>query len=112
MSDSKIDAQIFVMTKITSLVRDLPEEIFSNIEIKQNIQVAATEHLDNLIAQENEEEMSESADIGASGFGILGDIGLDEITTELQESGSTEDVEPGSDDFSSRSNLTVRGNES
>ncbi len=72
-----LDAQIFFMTKVDDLIRQLPEELFPNIETKQNIQAAVKESLDSLIEQENEEEVIETLDSSDNNFGILGDIGLD-----------------------------------
>ena len=68
------EAQIFAMTKIVGLVRMLPEEIFSNIENKQNMQQAAQDCLDGLVETENGEEMADAVTEGDQNYGILGDI--------------------------------------
>ena len=81
---TELEAQIFTMTKVVNLVRMLPEEIFSNIESKQNMLAAATESLDYLIEQESEEEIGDVVDAGDGGFGILGDIGID-VDSEDEE---------------------------
>ena len=73
---SELEAQIFAMTKIVDLVRMVPEEIFSNIESKQNMQQAAQEYLDSLVEFENEEDMGDVAVEGDQGYGILGDISI------------------------------------
>ena len=73
---SDLEAQIFTMTKIVDLVRMVPEEVFSNIESKQNMQQAAQEYLDSLIENENEDEMADIAVEGDQGYGILGDISI------------------------------------
>lgn len=73
---SDLEAQIFAMTKIVGLVRMVPEEIFSNVETKQNMQQAAQEHLDSLVESENEEDMADVAVESDQGFGILGDISI------------------------------------
>ena len=71
-----LEAQIFAMTKIVGLVRMIPEEIFSNIESKQNMQLAAQEYLDSLVESENEEDMTDVAVESDQGYGILGDISI------------------------------------
>ena len=73
---SELEAQIFAMTKIVDLVRMIPEEIFSNIETRQNMQQAAQEYLDSLVEFENEEDMGEVAVENDQGYGILGDISI------------------------------------
>ena len=78
----ELESQIFVMNKLEGLVRELPEEIFSNIETKQNMQSALMEAMDSFVEQENEEEAVDTVDAGDTGFGILGDIGLAETHVE------------------------------
>lgn len=82
---TELEAQIFTMTKIVGLVRMLPEEIFSNLDTKLNMQSAASDTLDNLIMQESGEdtEMVEDESYGVLGDGVLGDGVLGEITTSL-----------------------------
>ena len=72
---SELEAQIFTMTKIVGLVRMLPEEIFSNIETKQNMLSAAAGACDNLIEMENEDEVSNSIE-SDEGYGLLTDISI------------------------------------
>ena len=101
---NNLEANIFTMTKIVGLVRMLPEEIFSNIETKQNMQAAASEYLDSLIEQECEEEIGEPLDIGNENFGVLGDIGLDEFSQKTHKS----TVKDNSNGAPGR-NITIRG---
>ncbi|OED44871.1 hypothetical protein ACH42_06445 [Endozoicomonas sp. (ex Bugula neritina AB1)] len=88
---ASLEAKIFTMTKIVDLIRMLPEEIFSNIEIKQNMQAAASECLDNLIEEEAESEISESIDAGGGGFGILEDLGFVEISPKVEPTTPTKE---------------------
>lgn len=71
---SELEAQIFTMTKIVGLVRMIPEEIFANIETKQNMMSSVEGSLDSLIEQENDDDapfVENDAE-----FGILGDISI------------------------------------
>ena len=76
MEVAELEAQIFAMTKIVDMVRMVPEEIFSNIESKQNMQQAAQEYLDSLVEFENEEDVGEAVVESDQGYGILGDISI------------------------------------
>ena len=107
LNATDLEAQIFVMNKVDALVRDLPEEIFSNIETKQNMQAAVMEAMDSFVEQENEEEVGEAVDAGDTGYGILGDIGLAEAPAEKRvvepkaETNPTTDsaAKPGTADY-------------
>lgn len=68
------EAQIFAMTKVVDLIRMLPEEIFSNLENKQNMQQAAQDCLDGLVEAENGEDLADVVAESDQGYGILGDI--------------------------------------
>ena len=74
MQVSELEAQIFTMTKVVGLVRMIPEEIFPNIETKQNMISSASDLLDSLVEQENEDEVQVVED--EADFGILGDISI------------------------------------
>ncbi|MGB1270569.1 MAG: TyeA family type III secretion system gatekeeper subunit [Endozoicomonas sp.] len=77
---TELEPQIFTMTKVVDLVRMLPEEIFSNLDTKLNMQSAASDTLDNLIMQESGEDAEMVED---DSYGVLGDGLLGEITTSL-----------------------------
>lgn len=74
MSISRLEARIFTMTKVVGLVRMIPEEIFPNIETKQNMMSSASDLLDSLVEQENEDEVQIIED--DADFGVLGDISI------------------------------------
>ena len=74
MNVTQLEAQIFTMTKVVGLVRMIPEEIFPNIETKQNMMSSASDLLDSLVEQENEDEIQVIDN--EMDFGILGDISI------------------------------------
>ena len=72
--DHNLEPQIFIMTKVVGLVRMFPEEVFPNIETKQNMIAAASDYLDQLIMEESGESSGHSDAVENERFGILGDL--------------------------------------
>ena len=73
MNVQMLEAQIFTMTKVVTMVRMIPEEVFANDETKQAIMAAASEGLDSKIEQEAEMEMVAIPE----GEGFIDEIDLD-----------------------------------
>ena len=74
MNVQQLDAQIFTLTKVVTMVRMIPEDVFTNDDTKLAIIAAATEGLDSKIEQEAEEEMAISQQDSES---IIGEIAVD-----------------------------------
>ena len=82
MNVQQLDAQIFTLTKVVTMVRMIPEDVFTNDDTKLAIIAAATEGLDSKIEQEAEEDMAISQQDSES---IIGEIAVDLSSVNVPE---------------------------
>ena len=90
----ELEAQIFTLTKVVSIVRMIPEEVFTNEETRQNMLAAVTEGLDGFIEREADAEMVNASTAADQGFGIIGEITASLDLPELAAGGNG-DLMPG-----------------
>lgn len=73
MGLSESSTEIFMMTRVTHIIKTIPGEVFANEETKLALQEAAQECLDSKIEKEAEEEIGAGMNSDYS-YGVIGEV--------------------------------------